>query len=208
MHRQLLAGPLGLKTMWAICGPPMPKALQIGPAGRTPSEQQTRQQVARGFARHHGKTCEAACRVQRAMPRAARLARKSSIIAMSASGFGILSASAGCAPPTVPASCLRGTAACAWPDGSDALGRKTPAAQTPKFIERARRRLALAHHKRRHIRQTARANSRHGVRAQRINWCTTVKPPMITQSPTCTWPASWSCWQRWCGCPPWQSCAM
>jgi hypothetical protein len=44
-------------------------------------------------------------------------------------------------------------------------------------------------------------------RRRGTNWCTPVKPPRITQSPTCTWPASWVLLAKMVWLPTWQSCA-
>ena len=41
----------------------------------------------------------------------------------------------------------------------------------------------------------------------RTNWCTTVKPPRITQSPTSTWPASCELLAKIVLLPTTQSCA-
>ena len=55
-HRQLLAGPPGLEAvsghLWAADA----ERLQIGPALTHATQQQARQQIARRFARHQGKT--------------------------------------------------------------------------------------------------------------------------------------------------------
>ena len=54
-----------------------------------------------------------------------------------------------------------------------------------------RQRVAVDHHEGRHVLRHVRSGSR-SWRARRsaTNWCTPVRPPRITQSPTCTWPAS------------------
>jgi hypothetical protein len=42
----------------------------------------------------------------------------------------------------------------------------------------------------------------------RQNWCTPVKPPIVTQSPIVTWPASCALLENVVSLPTTQSCAM